>query len=91
MSDSPADWDRVKQVFQAALDRPRDERTRYLQESCDDDRALLREVESLLLASDSYVSTTPPVHVPQYLKRFAVVSLPRCCKAMPSALHNRTT
>ena len=33
----------------------------------------------------------PPVHVPQYLNCSAVVSLPRCCKAMPSALHNRTT
>jgi serine/threonine protein kinase len=52
MSDSPANWDRVKQVFQAALDRPKDERTRYLHESCEDDPALLREVESLLLAHE---------------------------------------
>jgi len=43
-----ADWDRVKQLFQAALDRPTDERAEYLREQCGDDRTLQAEVESLL-------------------------------------------
>jgi eukaryotic-like serine/threonine-protein kinase len=41
-------WDRVKHLFQAALDRPPAERSAYLHEQCGDDRALQAEVESLL-------------------------------------------
>jgi hypothetical protein len=43
-----ANWDRVKELFQAALDRPPHERAAYLRERCGDDRALQAEVESLL-------------------------------------------
>jgi len=45
---SAANWDRVKQLFQAALDRPPHERVAYLREVCGSDRALQAEVESLL-------------------------------------------
>jgi len=41
-------WQRVKDVFQAALDRPADERARFLAEICGDDAGLRDEVESLL-------------------------------------------
>src|SRR5438876_11565918 len=41
-------WDRVKEVFQAALDRPPHERAAWVRERCGDDRALRAEVESLV-------------------------------------------
>ena len=50
MSDKAASWDRVKQLFQSALERPLEELERFLHEACGDDRELRREVESLLAA-----------------------------------------
>jgi Tol biopolymer transport system component len=41
-------WDRVKEVFQEALDRPSHERDAWLHAICGADRALQMEVESLL-------------------------------------------
>src|ERR1700730_11252219 len=41
-------WDRVKQVFQEALDRPSHERAARVHELCGTDQTLLAEVESLL-------------------------------------------
>ena len=45
--DAPS-WDRIKEVFQEALDRPSQERAAWLHDICGDDRALQMEVESLL-------------------------------------------
>jgi serine/threonine protein kinase len=45
-------WDRVKQVFQDALDRKPDERSAFVREACGDDRGLRAEVDSLLLAHE---------------------------------------
>jgi serine/threonine protein kinase len=42
------EWDRVKRVFQEALERPPEQRAAWLQAQCGDDRALAAEVESLL-------------------------------------------
>src|SRR5579862_204097 len=50
MIDDGARWNRVKQLFQDALERPADERERFLHGACTDDRELRGEVESLLLA-----------------------------------------
>jgi len=44
-------WQRVRRVFQATLDRPETDRTRFLREVCADDSDLRREVESLLDAN----------------------------------------
>jgi hypothetical protein len=41
-------WNRVKEVFQAVLERPPHERAARVRELCGDDRALETEVESLL-------------------------------------------
>src|SRR5215467_15870190 len=41
-------WDRVKQVFQAALEREPHDRAAYVRDMCGKDRGLLAEVESLL-------------------------------------------
>ncbi|MEQ8764229.1 MAG: protein kinase, partial [Planctomycetota bacterium] len=41
-------WERVRELFLAAFDRPQDERAGFLAEQCGDDEALRREVQSLL-------------------------------------------
>jgi Tol biopolymer transport system component len=41
-------WDRVKQIFQEALDQPANERAAFVREQCGADAALQAEVESLL-------------------------------------------
>src|SRR5262245_7725672 len=43
-----ARWQRVKEVFQTALDRPSDTRAAFLHDVCGSDLELRREVESLL-------------------------------------------
>src|SRR5206468_3909527 len=45
-------WERIKEVFQDALDRPAQERTAWLRDRCGSDRALQAEVEALLAAHD---------------------------------------
>ncbi len=45
-------WQKVKNLFNAALERPRDERLRFLDENWDGDEAVRREVESLLANSE---------------------------------------
>ena len=50
MNDDVRRWNRVKQVFQDALERPVDERGPFVRAACGDDRELKGEVESLLVA-----------------------------------------
>ena len=49
-------WPRVKALFQAAVERPPDERDAFLAAATGDDDAVRREVESLLTADASDVS-----------------------------------
>lgn len=49
-------WARVKALFQAAVERPADERDAFLAAETGDDAALRREVESLLASDVSQVS-----------------------------------
>jgi serine/threonine protein kinase len=49
---SGIDWDRVRVLFQDAVDRPPDERASYLLAECAGDQVLRHEVESLLAAHD---------------------------------------
>lgn len=46
------DWERVRQVFDAALERPSDDRDRWLHTACGGDPALLSEIRALLSAHD---------------------------------------
>ena len=48
-----AEWQRIKALFGAALERPPAERQAFLREACGPDRSLRGEVESLLRAHDS--------------------------------------
>src|SRR5262245_22777667 len=43
-------WQEVQRVFHAALDRPDDERTAFIQNACANDPELHAEVESMLAA-----------------------------------------
>ncbi|MCB1032344.1 MAG: serine/threonine protein kinase, partial [Acidobacteria bacterium] len=45
-------WQQAKELFEAALEHPPEERTSFLQQACGDDLALRAEVESLLEADD---------------------------------------
>src|SRR5438477_12698683 len=46
-------WEKVIAVFQSALERAPEERAAFLDETCDDDEGMRREVESLLTSHDS--------------------------------------
>ena len=46
-------WERIKELFQAALDRPTADRSAFLRDVCGDDLELLAEIESLLDAHAS--------------------------------------
>jgi serine/threonine-protein kinase len=50
VSEHAARWERVKHVFQAALEQPSEQRAHFLRAACDDDDPLRNEVESLLAA-----------------------------------------
>src|SRR4249919_2640994 len=48
----PPEWEKVKEVFTAALELPSGERTAFLEQSCGADEALREEVDSLLAAHE---------------------------------------
>src|SRR5688572_7580988 len=56
-------WPKVREIFDSALRRQPEERLRFVNEACGDDKALLAEVESLLSSHDSAASfmETPAV------------------------------
>ena len=76
-------WPRVKALFQAAVERPIEERDAFLAAATGDDAALRREVESLLTSDTSDVSFLDRLPVasasvlpmlPRYRRRW----IPRC-------------
>jgi serine/threonine-protein kinase len=46
----PEHWERIKELFEAALDRAEPERSSFLAQACVGDETLRQEVESLLSA-----------------------------------------
>ena len=48
---NPSQWNKAKELFDAALQRPPDERLRFVKENSNEDEAVRREVESLLAVS----------------------------------------
>ena len=52
MSDDQARWSQVKQVFQAALAQPPEQRRSFVRDQCGEDDAVLHEVEVLLAAHE---------------------------------------
>jgi serine/threonine protein kinase len=66
-------WNRIEEIFHAALERPLPERDAYLVHACGDDRTLRSEVESLL-ANDGDGGTTLDLLVGNDLKDLARAS-----------------
>jgi hypothetical protein len=50
---TPQRWSRMKEVFGAALEKPDDERSAFLDSACNGDADLRAEVERLLAESDA--------------------------------------
>jgi serine/threonine protein kinase len=46
-------WQKIKEIFQSAQERPPAERSDYLDEACGDDQSIREEVEALLVADAS--------------------------------------
>ncbi len=46
-------WQKVREIFDSALRRQPEERRRFVNEACGDDKTLLAEVESLLSSLNS--------------------------------------
>jgi eukaryotic-like serine/threonine-protein kinase len=60
------DWQKVREVFDAALRQEPQDRQNYLNEACGDDKDLLTEVESLFSSfhkSDDFMETPAVAHV----------------------------
>ena len=53
---TPEDWQRAKEILEAALALPIDERRRYVADRCADDDVLRLELESMLAACDDLAS-----------------------------------
>ena len=49
---TPVRWQKVEEIFQAAVDLLPDERARYIAQVCENDTTLRRDVESLLNQHD---------------------------------------
>ena len=69
---TPAQWAKVKDVFQGAVERPRETRAAYLNTACADDAGLQAEVERLLAAHEqagSFIETSPAIPTTQPVAR----------------------
>jgi serine/threonine protein kinase/Tfp pilus assembly protein PilF len=65
------DWQRVREVFDAALGKKPEERRSYLNETCCGDKELRSEVESLLSSlaeSDQFLETPAVAHVASLIR-----------------------
>src|SRR5215813_12142855 len=49
---TPKRWQKVKEIFHAALDKPAAERMQFVAHACNGDDELRKEVESLLSSSE---------------------------------------
>ena len=59
---TPSNWERVREIFHRALDRPPDERAAFVHEQAGDDSGVRKEVESLLAAhveADRFLEKSP--------------------------------
>lgn len=57
----PDRWQRVKDIFEASLDRPPDDRRAYLDSVCDGDADLRSSVEALLASDDEPYPALEPI------------------------------
>ena len=68
---TPERWQRVKEIFQSALDLPLPKRRAYVRDNCAGDDALASEVESLLQCeqdADDFLSEPAAAYVPRAME-----------------------
>jgi serine/threonine protein kinase len=68
-------WAQIRQIFDAALERPAQDRAAYLQVACARDHELRREVENLLESHDTATDFSPPP-APSWAKRCLRAAIP---------------
>ncbi len=75
---NPERWRQIRNIFDGALERAPDERSRFLDKVCANDDEVRREVESLLASLDSaesfmempaVVATLPPPIIRQQYRK----------------------
>ena len=69
-------WPRVKALFQAAVERPAEERDAFLAAATGDDAALRREVESLLTSDTSDAASSIGCPSPESVLADPLAALP---------------
>ena len=70
----PARWERIKEVFHAALEQPRDEQAAFLNAECADDPELRADVGRLLqeqVQDDDFLKSTSPANLAVTVSRDA--------------------
>jgi hypothetical protein len=76
---TPARWEQIEQLYQAALERPPDERKSFLDVACDGDQTVRQEVESLLAYDERaahFITTRPEELVAEILAKAPTVTPP---------------
>ena len=83
-----ANWQKVREVFDAALRQEPEERQHYINEACGDDQELLTEVESLFSSldkSDEFLETPAVAHVADMIESCDKIT---CARYTLRALRN---
>jgi hypothetical protein len=89
----PARWQRIEQLYQAALERAPGERIAFLRHADDDDEELCREVESLLEQTSCGPLEHPPWQIfnqePSAAERYLSVPFQKLTNASRNRLLTR--
>ncbi len=80
---TPDRWQKVEEIFQAAVELNPEDRERYLCEACNDDITLKRDVESRLFRHDSGAITGDPVF--KYEIPVSDPAVPSAMSVLPAA------
>ena len=77
-------WQRVKALFQAAIDLPESERDALLTSAAEGDDELRREVESLLASDTADLGVLDRI---EHVRKAVLADLPAAAEASPSDSH----
>jgi serine/threonine protein kinase len=90
---TPAQWARIRQIFEDAIEQPSETRSTFVEERCGGDRELVHEVESLLVSHDesSEFMASPAADLARAFAPVADLSddAPRFTEAGPYHLERR--
>ena len=66
--DSPT-WQRIEEIFSAALDRPESERPEFVRDACGGNAKLREEIEAMLDAAGEDDGASLSIEIPNWLCR----------------------